>query len=164
MKPKLFFVILGLLILCCVLGAGLGILRSVSGGGSEEIPPPWLETAGDLLDRRLEGRDLDAVSSDDCRAALEEGVFTLAEGQACILFVGEASAFSSARQLPLRLEQGGPALVRVEHYGEDQLTAVQELTTAEPQMTVKVFREGGTVEIRCGNMDGSGCRIGVVEE
>jgi hypothetical protein len=162
MRSRLFFVILVLLILCCALSTGLSVVRDFSTGEPEEIPPAWLETPGRLLDRRLEVEDVSAAFPGDCRQQLQQGVFVLSDEESCILIVDEASAFSSARRLTLYLEQGGPATVRVEHYSEDRLTSEEQLGGSGT--TVKVFREGGAIEIGCASGEGVECRIVVVEE
>lgn len=164
MKPRLFFVILVLLILCCALGTVLGAVQDFSAGEPGEIPPEWLETSGQLLDRRLDVEDVSTTFPGNCRGQLQQGVFVLSGEESCVLIVDEASAFSSARRLTLRLQQGGPATVRVEHYAEDRLTAEEELSAADPEATVNLFREGGAIEIGCASGEEAECRIVVVEE
>ncbi len=164
MGSKVFFVILGLLILCCVLSVGVGVFRDFGDDGSSEIPPAWMEGPGSALEQRLKVGDVSAAIPSDCRTALQVGVFELSPGDVCTLIVeASSSPLQLVRTLSLGLTGGQSAVVLLDPHAQDRLTAEQTLEGGDREMEVQVFKEGGTLEIQCLSIGTDDCRIEVLE-
>ncbi|MGC9349951.1 MAG: hypothetical protein ACP5JG_17565 [Anaerolineae bacterium] len=167
MKPKVFFVIVGVFVVLLVLGMGLGTLQQRDAEEAVEIPS-WSVSIRKRLEQQLRVEDVKAAFPSNCRDQLLEGAFVFQQGDSCTLIITESS--TNVRTLTIELTEGTSATVVMHPGGENQLTSRQALEVEEGEpgdgddeetvAEVSIFREGGTLEIEC-NL-GAACRLEVV--
>ena len=161
MKPRPFFILVGLLAVLYLASAGLTVFREEKRERDPAATPSWGARAEALLSQRLEPGDVSAALPADCRAQLGQGAFVLAPGTSCTLVVKETKA--RVRSLELELVEGFEAQVSVDSTEENRLDV--ELTLGgdhDRQAKVQLYRQGGTLEIACPSVGiAQPCRVEV---
>jgi hypothetical protein len=142
-NQKTFFAILGLFVFLCILCSGLGILRSALNEGGQADPPTGLR---DKLTQQLSVNDLVNATPARCRSLLQEGAFTLDEGEDCRLTIKSSNL--PVRALSLQITRGDSVRVITNPNEENRLTAEQTLSGGK-RTKAQIFQEGGTLEIAC---------------
>jgi hypothetical protein len=152
MNPKVFFVIVGLLIVLTVVGIGAGALQ----GGDDPAPlatPAWGDGIREALEQPLSSDDVQTAFPSQCRNQLEQGTFLLVQGGRCTLIIRQSRA--NVRTLTLVLTEGTGVTVEINPAGEGRFKSTQTLETGgnmsqdAGEVKLSIFREGGAVEIRC---------------
>ena len=158
MSPKLLIAVAVLLVLLLVVGVGVGFSQGDGDGGA--FPPEWVKSMDKLLVRRqpLTAEDVRFSNPESCREGLRSGHFELLEGGSCALDIRSADA--PARTLALRLEEGVQVEVRFVPRGDKGLTAKVMLDAGKPETEVRVYKEGGALEVFCVSAGGANrCRV-----
>lgn len=154
MNPKLFFVLVGLLVLIFVIGTSAGLIKTADQKGTFTLPD-WGDRIQRSLEKPLKASDVRTAFPPECRDLLQRGRYDLPEGKTCTILVEASKA--NVRTVTLALEQGNNAEVVLAPRGEGRLTARQTLDAAGDETGIDVFKEGGTLEITCtGDAD---CRL-----
>jgi hypothetical protein len=152
MKPRIFFVIVGLLIVLTVVGIGAGALQ----GGDTGDPigtPDWGERIRSVLEQPLSSDDVRTAFPSACREQMRAGTFVLLPGSSCTLIIAQSRA--NVRTLTLVLTQGTRATVEVNPADENQMKYTRTLETGgnvpedKSVAEIMIFKEGGGLEIRC---------------
>jgi hypothetical protein len=159
MKPKVLFIILGLLVVCFLVGTGMNVSQSL---GSQTEPfsmPAWGDTVRGWLEQPLRTEDVETALPPACGQQLRNGTFQLGQGSRCELIIAEAS--TNLRALSLELTEGVAATVVMDPTSDDRLTSTTALNarTGETTVRVSIFKEGGTLTILCNQ--GNPCRLAV---
>jgi hypothetical protein len=156
MNPKLFFALVGLLVLIFLVGTGAGMLDNAGQQQTFRIPD-WGERIRGALEQSLSASDVKAAFPAACREQMQQGRFVLEAGKTCTLVIDTSKA--NVRTLTLMLEQGAAADVVLVPQGEGRLTARETLEDESDEVSVDVFKEGGTLEISC--TGDTTCRLAV---
>ena len=157
MKPKVLFIILGVLVVLFLIGTGLNVSRAAD-AQSASIPA-WGDAVRGLLEQPLDADDVKIAFPSVCRDQLQQGAFELPAGGQCEMVIAEAR--TNLRALSLELTGGAGANVTMDPAGEDRLTARESLNanTGKTAVTISIFKEGGTLTIACAG--GAACRLAV---
>ena len=164
MKPGVFFIIVGVLILLAVAGIGAGALQE--GDTGEPIATPhWGERIRSVLTQPLSSDDVRTAFPSACRDQMRAGAFQLQPNSSCTLIIVQSRV--NVRTLTLRLAEGTRATVEVNPAGENQMKYTRTLETGgnvpedKSEAEITIFKEGGGLEIRC---TGAGlCRLEVTQ-
>lgn len=160
MNPKVLIVIVVLLVALLAVGVGMGATRQEEPVSGE--PPSLVERLGKLFvkEQPVKVGDVLAGSPAACRGQLEQGEFAIPEGSACTLVIGSSS--EKARVLALELVQGSEVGVTLDPNGDKALKSKETLDAGDRETTLRLFEEGGVVEIACrdGGTEGT-CRLAI---
>jgi hypothetical protein len=152
MKPRMFFVIVGLLLLLTAAGIGAGTLQGGDTGDPVAIPD-WGERIRSVLKQPLSSDDVRTAFPSACRDQMQARTFVLLPGSGCTLIIAQSRA--NVRTLTLVLTQGTRATVEVNPADETQMkyTRTLEMDGNGPgdksEAEIMIFKEGGGLEIRC---------------
>lgn len=146
MNPKVFFVIIGLLVLFFIGGAAVGLTGGLGDDGAAATPA-WGETIRDKLAQPLDREDVRTAFPPECREQLAEGVLELPAGGSCTFVISEARA--QVRTLTLVLAVGTAVQVQFDPREEGRLTAKETLNGAGEEAEIDIFSEGGTLTVAC---------------
>jgi hypothetical protein len=152
MKPRVFFVIVGLLVVLAVAGIGAGALRG-GDAGEPVATPDWGARIRSFLEQPLTSDDVRTAFPSGCRDQMQAGAFVLLPGSSCTLIIAQSRA--NVRTLTLVLAEGARATVEVNPADENLMkyTRSLEMGSNVPQdkseAEITIFKEGGGLEIRC---------------
>lgn len=161
MKPKVLFIILGVLVVLFLVGTGLNVGKSLGSEPDPAATPAWGESVRGFLEQSLDADDVQIAFPNACRAQLARGVFELQEGDGCELLIAEAA--TNLRALTLDLTGGVAATVAMDPASDERLPSEENLDAdaGETEVKVSIFKEGGTLTITCD--EGDPCRLAVVD-
>ena len=159
MDPKLLIVVVVFLVLLFAAGVSMGFTVGGDGGGGGGFSPSWVTGLGDMMvrEKALGAKDVDSADPADCLERLRQGRLELAQGQRCHLTI--APSRERVRTVSLRLDQGSAAELRFDPRGRG-LTAKEGLDPSQREAEMRIFEEGGALEIVCTDAgERDGCRF-----
>lgn len=162
MTPKVFFLLLALLVLAALAGLGFGLF----GGSNAKLDLHFsgLDQLKDSLvqDKALSAADIQSARPPACLELFKKGSLQMKSGQSCVFSVASSDAASRKVSLSTPAGQNLRLSARMPLNDNQNQLNVKKTLAAPTPANLQFFKEGGTLTLWCETLGVGGvCQVSV---